>query len=150
MSRIIRTPVGGQCLPGWERKIAVIDLDAPIVSGDLVQLGIRYPAGRTQFVIKELRTFEGKWYGWCLDGVFWISECSVIPDRVAKVIGKEQMPWTDPTPEAVQPSAEDLRIHGLLTAEARAHWGQFGYERNVPFPGLDAVVGPRPIDRRLA
>lgn len=158
---IVTSTTHGACMgPEWQHALVSIDTDAPIHSGAVVQLWLRYDDGTTSRIIKYLEYCPlgesfigtpGRWYGRCDDGVFLIDPRSVVPDRIYKVVRRERREGA-PTTERVEKAADEAtrRYYENQTRDARAYWAEHGYPQGVPFPGLDAVVGARPVSRRVA
>jgi hypothetical protein len=142
------------CLgPEWDHVTAVIDTGAAVASGDLVRLGLVIE-GRPCWIVKRLRTHRGAWFLDCLFGCLPLQPWCIVPDAIHKVIAREPLlgapPEPDPRVMAAQPTEAQWRYFESKTAEARAAWAAGGEEIGVAFPGLDAVVGPRPLSHQIA
>lgn len=150
MSRVHFSPVGGDCLgPEWRGVLAVVDPAAPIASGDMVRIGFVL-RGETHFILKELRHHEGKWFAWCHEGVVPIAGYALVPDRIEKVVGREPLLGAPPdVPTQLRATDADRAIFEHFTRDAVAHWAVHGHDNGVPWPGLDAVVGPRPPSHQI-
>jgi hypothetical protein len=139
--------------PEWNHVTAVIDTEARVASGDLVRLGLVIE-GRACWIIKRLRTHRGAWFLDCLFGCLPLQPWCIVPDAIQKVIAREPLlgkpPMRDPGVMAAQPTQAQWRYFESKTAEAQAAWATGEEVIGAPFPGLDAVVGPRPPSHQMA
>lgn len=130
----------GDCLgPDWQDCIAWIDGSAEILSGDYVQLGIKYSDGTVTHIIKRLETTRDlKWWCICDDGVFEVGTL-VQPFSIKKVVARESMSPSQAVPMQKKATEEERAYFAELAKDAIAEWQEKGYRRNVVFPGLAAV-----------
>jgi len=137
---IVEYGVHGHCLGReWESAIAVVDTDAPVVSGDVVRVVFRHPAFDTNVTIfKQLETTrDGKWYLQCLEATIQIGR--FVPSIIEKVIERRTVVrnsiGTAWHPE-LGAGRDDTALWDSLSLDARVEWTRDGKARGVPFPGI--------------
>jgi hypothetical protein len=134
------SPTAGDCMGAeWKGCVAWIDAAAPIESGDIVQLCIKYDDGVVTRIIKRLEaTRDGRWWGVCEDGVFQIGT-DVQPCWIAKVVAREPMTRPLNIPVARKANEATRAYYAEVAEPAVREWREQGYVRGLAFPGLAAV-----------
>jgi hypothetical protein len=138
----------GSCLGrSLEGAKVTVDTDAPIRSGDLIEVITRYQAtGRIASMMKQLEaTRDGRWWLVCMEGVTPIGKYFV-PAAIHLVTAIDAQPYP---PASVPLLADDLnttanestlRFWDDQSCAARLEWTRRGKLRGVQFPGLEAAL----------